>query len=318
MNEFELIDRFFNRSNKHDILGIGDDAAIVLPTRGYQLHISTDTLVSDRHFFSDVNPKTLGHKVLAVNLSDIAAMGAIPRWALLSLSIPKLDTKWLKCFAKGFFELADQFSVRLIGGDTVRATLSLTITIIGESLPNVALHRCNAKIGDDIWVSGTIGLAALALNQRLHSKHDVPIKIKKICQKKFDLPEPRIALGQALHGIANACIDISDGLLGDLSHILKKSQCGAIVWLQSIPSHSYIKDNIDKYRNCLLCGGDDYELLFTAPKNTYTAIQALSKKLDLSLTKIGEINTTSCLTVLDKFNQPIAFDKKGFDHFATY
>lgn len=317
MNEFELIDHFFNRSNKNDILGIGDDAAIILPTPGYQLYASTDTLALNRHFFNDVDPKTLGHKVLAVNLSDIAAMGAIPRWALLSLSIPQINKDWLTSFSNGFFDLADQFNVNLIGGDTVRAPLSFTVTLIGEALPNFALCRSGAQLHDDIWISGEIGLAALALYQRINQKNDIPSNVHKLCEKKLDWPQPRLMLGQALHGIANACIDISDGLLSDLSHILKQSQCGAIVWLELIPSHAYIKKNIKQYRDCLLSGGDDYELLFTAPKKMRSSIKLLDKKLGLSLTRIGYICTELNLTVLDKFHQPIAIYNKGFDHFAT-
>lgn len=317
MNEFELINHFFGRSNKKDILGIGDDAAVILPTPGYQLCVSTDTLALNRHFFNDVDPKKLGHKVLAVNLSDIAAMGATPRWALLSLSIPQINKDWLASFSNGFFDLADQFNVNLVGGDTVRAPLSFTVTLIGEALPNFALCRSGAQLDDDIWVSGEIGLAALALYQRTQQKNEIPSNVHKLCQKRLDCPQPRLILGQALQGIANACIDISDGLLSDLSHILKQSQCGAIVWFESIPSHIYIKKNVQQYRDCLLSGGDDYELLFTASKKMRSSIKLIAKKLALSLTRIGYICSELGLTVLDEFDQPITLYKKGFDHFAA-
>src|SRR5512134_634676 len=234
LSEFDIIRRYFTRPARHAVLGVGDDAAVLRPAPGNDLVVSTDMMVAGRHFLPGADPAGLGHKALAVNLSDMAAMGAAPRWATLALALPEADEPWLEAFARGFFELAERHGVELVGGDTTRGPLNLCVQILGEVPTGRALRRDGARPGDDIWVSGRLGDAALLLAHRRGELVLAPQQAAA-CRRALDLPEPRVALGLRLRGLAHACIDISDGLLADLGHVLERSRAGATVSLEAIP-----------------------------------------------------------------------------------
>ena len=265
-------------------------------------------LVEGRHFLPGAAPRSLGHKALAVNLSDLAAMGAAPKWALLAIGIPSADEAWLEAFAAGFFALAERFGVDLIGGDTTRSPLrTITVTAMGEVPSSVAMYRASARPGDDVWVSGDLGGAALGL---------VRPEIAEAA-KRLNEPEPRVELGERLRGTANAAIDVSDGLVGDLGHILERSRVGAVIEYLRIPRHSAFKriDDPGLERDCVLSGGDDYELAFTAPAARRADLEALSRELGLPLTRIGAIQAGEAkLTVLDAKGKAMKV-RPGFDHF---
>jgi thiamine-monophosphate kinase len=265
-------------------------------------------LVEGRHFLPKADPRALGHKALAVNLSDLAAMGAAPRWVLLAIGLPAADEAWLDAFAAGFFALASRYGVDLVGGDTTRAPqVTITVTAMGEVPSSVALYRAGARPGDDIWVSGDLGGAALGL---------VHPEIAEAA-KRLHEPEPRLELGERLRGMANAAIDVSDGLAGDLGHILERSRVGALIEYPLIPRNPFFKkiENPDFERDCVLSGGDDYELVFTAATARRADLEALSRELGLALTRIGSIQAGEArLTVLDGKGKPMSF-KAGFDHF---
>jgi thiamine-monophosphate kinase len=313
MNEFDLIKRYFTTASSDVVLGVGDDAAIVRPTAGCDLHVSVDTLVEGRHFFADVDPVDLGHKTLAVNLSDMAAMGARPRWALLSLALPDVDPVWLDGFARGFFALAQRHGVSLIGGDTTRGPLTLSVTIMGETLAGGGLCRHAARVGDDIWVSGELGLAAVALRQRLHGDLAIPADVLETCRCKMDAPEPRLALGQALQPIAHAAIDISDGLMADLGHILQRSAVGAEIWSQSLPTHPWIAEQGASLLDAVAAGGDDYELCFTADPGQRADIEALAS--GCRVTRIGRVVAGDRARLLLASGEELFTGRNGFDHF---
>ena len=310
MGEFEVIRRFFDRAPNRALLGVGDDCALVRPNAGLELAMTTDMLVEGRHFLAGAAPRSLGHKSLAVNLSDLAAMGAAPRWALLALGLPKADAKWLEEFSAGFFALADRFGVELIGGDTTRSqVVTISITALGEVPAGVAMYRSAAKPGDDIWVSGELGGAALAL-----SRPDI-----KDAAKRLHEPEPRVELGERLRGVAHAAIDVSDGLTGDLGHILERSQVGAIIDYERIPRLAALraigKTEGELERDCVLSGGDDYELVFTAVPQQRQAIEALSAELGLALTRIGTIEAGDAkLVVRGADGSPMQY-RRSYDHF---
>jgi thiamine-monophosphate kinase len=316
--EFDVIARHFTRPAANAVLGVGDDCALVGISRGMELAVSVDTMVSGTHFFPDVDPENLGHKALAVNLSDMAAMGAMPHWAMLALTLPKVDHDWLAAFSKGFFDLALEFEVSLIGGDTTRGPLTLTVTIMGEVPIGAALRRGGAKAGNDIWVSGYIGDAALAVAHR-HGKlvleegdyHDAVMRLYE--------PTPRVALGQALRGLATAAIDVSDGLLADLGHICSLSKVGAVVELASIPLSAIGARHVasDAGRNAIVAGGDDYELCFTAHPNSRESIQDLTKVLDVPLTRIGQVKRGKGVSLVGTDGKPVKIDGRGYDHFAA-
>jgi thiamine-monophosphate kinase len=265
-------------------------------------------LVEGRHFLADADARALGHKSLAVNLSDLAAMGAAPRWALLALGLPAADGQWVEAFAAGFFALAERFGVELIGGDTTRSPLrTISITAVGELPSGVALYRSGARPGDDIWVSGELGGAALAL------RHP---EITEVAQR-LHLPEPRVELGERLRGLARSAIDVSDGLAGDLGHIVERSQVGAVIDYERIPRPAAFRTIGDAQleRDCVLSGGDDYELLFTAPVARRATLESLGRELALPLTRIGAIEGgRPQLVVRDAAGQPIAH-RGGYDHF---
>lgn len=286
-------------------MGVGDDCALLRPDAGLELAVTTDLLVEGRHFAAGADARALGHKALAVNLSDLAAMGAAPRWALLALALPAVDEPWLRDFSAGLYALADRYGVELVGGDTTRSPLrTICITALGEVPAGVALFRAGARPGDDIWVSGELGGAALAL-----ARPDIAAAAKRLHQ-----PEPRVELGERLRGIAHAAIDVSDGLVGDLGHILERSQAGAVVHYERIPRMAGFPDAVLE-KDCVLSGGDDYELVFTAAPDQRGEVEALSRELGLALTAIGSIQQgPPKLQVLDAAGKPMDFSP-AFDHF---
>jgi len=289
------------------VQGVGDDCARVRVRAGHELVVTTDLLIEGRHFRRGDDPRALGHKALAVNLSDLAAGGATPRWVTLAIALPRADAAWLAAFSAGLFALARRFDVDLVGGDTTRGALVIDITALGEAPAGKALSRAGARPGDDIWVSGTLGGAALALvRPRLRSVAD-----------RLHRPQPRVALGLALRGVASACIDVSDGLTGDLGHILERSRVGAVVAYSSIPREGAFRAmrNRELEKRCVLSGGDDYELLFTAAPAARGRIEALSRRLRLSLSRIGAITKERKFIVLDAAGKPMSFGG-SYDHFA--
>jgi thiamine-monophosphate kinase len=318
-SEFELIARYFTQPTTHTLLGAGDDGAIVRPSPGMELVISTDMLVAGTHFLADADPEALGWKSLAVNISDLAAMGAQPRWALLAAALPQADEEWVAAYARGFFACAAAFGVDLIGGDTTRGPMNFCVSIFGEVFPGRALLRSGAVPGDEIWVSGTPGRAALAL-AHLQGRYVLRESAVTECLDALHRPQPRVALGLALAGLASAAIDVSDGLLADLGHILERSGVAATVradWLPDAVARACPGDP-ELARQCLLAGGDDYELVFTAPPGRHDAIAGLAGTLGLPLTCIGRITGKGSgeLTLVDAEHNPQAMPRKGFDHFA--
>jgi thiamine-monophosphate kinase len=320
LTEFELIDRFFSRPAKTAVLGVGDDAALLAPTPGYELAVSVDMLVAGRHFFADADPEALGHKTLAVNLSDLAAVGATPRWALLAGALPEVDAECLAKFTRGFFALADVDGVELVGGDTTRGPLTLCVTILGEVPTGKALLRSGARTGDSIWVSGRLGDAALALAHRLGRLELAAPELAE-CESALLRPVPRVALGERLRGIASAAIDVSDGLIGDLGHVLKASGVGAKLELSAIPRSPALQRRLDDSRRAaalagLLAGGDDYELCFTVPAARDAEVGVLTNEFGLTMRRIGAIITDGALQVCDEIGRPLVELPHGFDHFA--
>jgi len=293
LTEFGLIDRYFKRPRpgtaSRAVLGIGDDCALLAPTPGLQWAISTDMLVSGRHFFADVDPAALGHKALAVNLSDLAAMGAQARAFTLALALPQADPDWLQGFSDGLFALADSHGCELIGGDTTGGPLNICITVFGEIEPGQALTRGAAQVGDDIWISGQLGDARLALGAA-RGEWQVDATDLPALRRALERPQPRLALGRALRGIAHAALDLSDGLAGDLRHILRRSGCAARVDVDALPrSAALARQPLEIQRRCTVAGGDDYELCFTAPPAARDRIAELADSLALALTRVGTI-----------------------------
>jgi len=325
MGEFELIQRYFTRSSPGAIVGVGDDCAILQTAPGMQLAISTDMLVEGRHFFPDVDPNALGHKALAVNLSDLAACGARPLAFTLALALPSADAAWLESFSAGLWALADAHGCELIGGDTTRGPLTLCITVFGEVPGDAtgmtrthALLRSGAQAGDDVYVSGTLGEAALGL-QHLLGKLRLDAPAAAACRARLERPTPRVALGVALRGIASASADVSDGLLGDLGHILERSTVGAqlddAALLACCP---WATNGIDAQllRDCVFSGGDDYELVFTAAPAHAAAVAAAAHASGTPVQCIGRIDTLPGLRVLDSLGHAMATSDSGFDHFS--
>ena len=317
MGEFDLIRRYFTRPTPSAVLGVGDDCALLAPTPGMQLAVSSDMLLEGRHFSPQDSPAGIGHKSLAVNLSDLAAMGATPRWATLSIALPGVDEAWLQAFARGFFRMADAHGIELVGGDTTRGALSIAITVIGEVPPGQALRRCGAQVGDAIWVSGQLGSAALALAYRQGRLFMEQIDAAKVLPALY-LPQPRVALGIALRGVAHSAIDLSDGLLADLGHILQASQVGAVLEFSRLPmaavTENYLADPVA--RECVLAGGDDYELCFTASADQHDAVLSAGVQAGVAVTRIGHITAQTGLLVLNAHGESMAIDKTGYDHFA--
>jgi thiamine-monophosphate kinase len=316
--EFDLIARHFTRPAANAVLGVGDDCALVDVTNGMDLAVSVDTMVSGTHFFPDVDPENLGHKALAVNLSDMAAMGAMPYWAMLALTVPNVDHAWLAAFAKGFFDLAEEYNVSLIGGDTTRGPLTLTVTIMGEVPAGAALRRSGAKAGNDIWVSGNVGDAALAIAHR-HGRVVLEEADYREAVMRLYEPTPRVALGQALRGLATAAIDISDGLLADLTHICRLSGIGATVELPLVPVSSIGAKHLKtaEGRTAIVSGGDDYELCFTAHPNSRESIEQLADVLGHPLTRIGQVKRGKGVSLLGADGKAVKVDGRGYDHFSA-
>ena len=319
--EFELIKQHFTHAAPRTLLGVGDDAALIKPTRGQVLAVAADMLVGGRHFFMTADPAAVGHKALAVNLSDMAAMGAVPRWATLGIALPGADARWVAAMSKGFMKLARRHGVDLIGGDTTRGPLNLCVQIIGEVPARQALRRDGAKPGDDIWVSGTLGDAALAVaakNKRIKLK---PVELKQALQR-LDWPVPRVALGVALRGVARSAIDVSDGLIADLGHICERSGVAAVVAIERLPLSPLMRRyrEAPAARAALLGGGDDYELCFTAAPAKRAAVERAASRTRTRVTRIGCVirapEDACSVVVVDSDGLPVAAGQKGFDHFG--
>ncbi|HZT62058.1 MAG TPA: thiamine-phosphate kinase [Burkholderiales bacterium] len=316
--EFEIIRRYFARPARTALLGVGDDCALVRTRAGTTLAVSTDMMIAGTHFFADAEADTLGHKALAVNLSDLAAMGAHPRWALLALALPRANGKWIAAFARGFLRLARRFGAELIGGDTTRGPLAICVTVIGEVPRQLALRRDAARAGDDIWVSGATGEAALGL-AHLEGRVGLEGKARQACLERLHAPEPRVALGLRLRGLAHSAIDVSDGLLADLGHIARASGVAAELRWEDIPRAPAIAScgNAALAKRCVLAGGDDYELVFTAPASLRSRIVAAGKKARVLVTAIGTVVAGKpAVRVRDARGKPVTTSRAGFDHFA--
>jgi thiamine-monophosphate kinase len=316
-SEFDLIRKYFSRATRQTPLGIGDDAALIAPANGMALAVSADMLVAGTHFLPDANPCHVGWKSLAVNLSDMAAMGALPRWATLAIALPQADEAWIEQFAAGFFMCADKYQVDLIGGDTTRGPLAISVQIMGEVRANQVLLRSGAKLGDEIWVSGKLGDAALAL-AALQQRYALRQDELEACLPALNTPQPRVELGLLLNMMVHSAIDISDGLLADLGHILQASNVGADISLQYVPCSDIARSRLHdpQIQQMVLAGGDDYELCFTAPARNHAEIAKMATLIGVPLTRIGSITEGPGLTVRGLDNQIIKINKPGFDHFA--
>lgn len=312
--EFDLIARIRARAGTRDdiVLGIGDDAALLAPPPDRQLVVTADTLNIGVHFPESTSPADIGWKALAVNLSDLAAMGAEPAWCTLSLSLPQSDPTWIDAFLDGFLALAARHGIALVGGDTTRGPLSVSVTAMGLVAPGRALRRDGARVGDDVWITGTIGDAAggLAHLERLSSP---------LLRGRLDRPTPRVDAGRALVGIATACVDVSDGLLADLGHICGRSGVGAQVDVDTLPASDALRTSFDDVHRLALqaSGGDDYELCFTAPTEGRQRILALASQLDLPMTRIGRIVEGETVQALRRDGQPWQPVRRGYDHFDS-
>ncbi len=317
-SEFALIRRHFTRPARHTDLAVGDDAALIRPSAGMQLAISTDMLVAGTHFFADTDPEDLGWKTLAVNVSDLAAMGAAPRWVVLAASLPAADEAWIAAFARGFFACSEAFGIDVIGGDTTRGPLNLCPTIFGEVPVGQAITRAGARPGDDLWISGAPGRAALGLAQ-LRGEATLAGADRAGCLAALHRPQPRVALGLALRGLASSLLDVSDGLLGDLGHILEQSAVGAVISAGALPLaplEAACGDAALAFRACT-AGGDDYELLFTAPVARRAEVGALAERLHLPLHRIGSITPAEQgLRLRDHDGQLRPLAANGYDHFG--
>jgi thiamine-monophosphate kinase len=359
MGEFELIAKYFQRPHAigaaaHETasgirLGIGDDCALLTPAPGHELNVSTDLLVAGTHFFADTDPERLGHKVLAVNLSDLAAMGARPRWCTLAMALPKVDEAWLAAFSRGFFSLADRHGIALVGGDTTRGPMAFCVTVMGETPSVSALHagvgnaagkradvyaqeasvqhastdentmrnvgairRSGARTGDDVWVSGTLGWPGAALDH-LMGKVTWPEPVFQVARERLEKPEPRVALGQALRGIATAMLDVSDGLAGDLPHLLRASNVAATLDLNALPLPAELpRDAAERYA---LTGGDEYELCFAASPENAHEVGVLGRKLGVRVTRVGSVQAGVPVVTWTRDGVPVEVRSGGFDHF---
>ncbi len=321
MSEFSLIARLQKLFDQHQqsckhpaILGIGDDAAVLAVPNSAHLLVTTDTLVSGIHFFANDAPADIAAKALAVSLSDLAAMGAEPAWFFLAISLPQQDTEWWDDFCKGLLDMASAAGIQLAGGDTTQGPLSVNITAMGLVEAGKALRRNGAKPGDLVLVSGQPGLAALALKQKLAGEEPHPEALHTLLR-----PEPRLALGLALLGYANACIDVSDGLAADLGHILEASACGAEIFLQQLPKHVALSSlTIEQQWSLQLAGGDDYELCFTVPPQYEQAVLRFQHQAGVSVHVIGRITTAAGLKLIQPDGREFALDHSGYEHFASH
>ena len=324
IGEFDLIARWFTRAPRDATrvpLAGGDDCALLAPTPGMQLAVSTDTMVEGRHFLATVPPERLGHKALAINLSDLAACGAAPLAFTLALTLPRIDEAWLDGFARGLWALADAQAIDLVGGDTTSGPLAITITVFGEVPPGQALLRSGARAGDELWVShpfdGGPGDARLALEVFRGNVVLLAGEAFEAARLRMECPTPRVALGLALRGVASSAIDVSDGLIGDLGHILERSGVGATVEADALPASPALAAQPPALRReCGLAGGDDYELLFTAPPSRREAVRAAAARAGVAVARIGTIDATpGVLRVVDAQGRPLDQRFAGFDHF---
>ena len=324
LGEFDLIDRFFGRAARAGrteggavALGIGDDCALLTPSAGHQWLVTADMLVEGRHFLSTVSPRRLGHKALAVNLSDLAACGATPRAFFLSLALPRVDEAFLAGFAQGLFELADAQGIVLAGGDTTAGPLNLNITAMGEVPAGQALLRSGARVDDDVWVSGTLGDARLALEVFRGTLSLSATQFEEV-RLRMEMPEPRVALGKALRGLATSAVDVSDGLAGDIGHVLKRSSVGATLRLADLPRSTVLGAMPEELqRLCLLTGGDDYELVFTAPPEARQRVLEAGRAAGTPVYRIGRIDEAPGLRVVDGMGRPVRDVPQSFDHFKS-
>jgi thiamine-monophosphate kinase len=318
IGEFDLIAKWFTKPARRSPLGVGDDCALLAPRAGQQLAVSTDVLVEGRHFLSTVPADLLGHKALAVNLSDLAACGAEPLAFTLSLALPRVDSEFLEGFAAGLWALANHFQVDLVGGDTTAGPLTIGITVFGEVPTGTALLRSGAQVGDDLWVSGSLGDARLALEA---FRGRVALSEAGFAQARraMEQPQPRVALGLALRGLARSAIDLSDGLLGDLGHVLARSRVGAVVDEALLPRSALLASQRSPLqRQCLLTGGDDYELLFSAAPQDAQRVRQAGQRSETLVTRIGRVVAEPGLTVRDAAGQALDLQgQRAFDHFAT-
>jgi len=326
MGEFDLIARYFRRPVRRAALGVGDDCALLRVSPGCQLAVSSDMLVSGRHFLPDADPMALGHKALAVNLSDLAACGAQPLAFTLALALPDADPHWLAPFSRGLLALAQQHDCELVGGDTTQGPLNICITVFGEvpatSASSQALLRSGARPGDDLYVSGTLGDARLAL-EALRGQWTLPPALLATVAARLHQPTPRVALGLALRGVASAAIDVSDGLLGDLGHVLDASGVGASILADGLVTLMACRgDTLDAVvprqhqQACVLAGGDDYELAFTAAANRRDAVAAAAAASATPVRRIGRIGSTPGMRVIDARGDTVTGDWQSFDHFG--
>ncbi|MDE1949586.1 MAG: thiamine-phosphate kinase [Burkholderiales bacterium] len=317
MGEFELIEKYFNRPARRAALGVGDDCALIEPDPGMQLAISCDMLVEGRHFLSTVAPQRLGHKALAVNLSDLAACGAEPLAFTLALALPRADEAFLAPFAQGLFALAERHGCELVGGDTTAGPLNLAITVFGQLPAGQALLRSGARPGHDIWVSGRLGDARLAL-EVFRGRVSLPGDEFEQVRRAMECPEPRVALGLALRGLATSAIDLSDGLVGDLGQVMRRSGVGATIEVDALPRSDILAAQGPLLqRECLLAGGDDYELLFTAPRSRREAVLEAAAAANTEVSRCGTIDAGEALRVVDARGAVVAMPWQGYDHFRS-
>ena len=319
LGEFDLIAKYFSRPTLGAVLGVGDDCALLQPAAGMQWAVSSDMLVEGRHFLATVPPERLGHKALAVNLSDLAACGARPLAFTLALALPRIDEQFLAGLAQGLFALADQHGIELVGGDTTAGPLNLCITVMGEVPPGQALRRDGARAGDALWVShrqgGGLGDARLAL-EVFRGRLSLPEEDFEAVRRAMELPQPRVALGLALRGLASAAIDLSDGLVGDLGHVLQRSGVGAEIELERLPIGPVLaRRPRSQQLHCALAGGDDYELLFCAPAGADAAVLAAAAAAGVAVSRIGRMRAAPGLRLLDAQGAELALAPQGFDHF---
>lgn len=319
MGEFDLIAKYFANAGVKRVdtcVSVGDDGAVLQVRDGYDLVVTTDTMVAGTHFFPDVDPRSLGHKLVAVNVSDLAAMGAEPTWLSLALTLPAIEEPWLAEFAAGLHETADYYNCQLVGGDTTRGPLSLTMIAKGQVPRGKAITRAGAKVGDYIYVTGTLGDAALGL-KLVQGQHAVSKKHQGHLLQRFHYPAARVALGQALRNTASSAMDISDGLAGDLPHILKRSGVGAYIDVNRLPLSQALKDSCEPALalQLALSGGEDYELLFTVPENRRGSLDVLLSPYGVPVTCIGRVTGVAGKLELKAGEQPFSYQHQGFQHF---